>query len=183
MGKFDETIAKLKEESSSTAFSKKTQDEVSRALINDPDYERREYRRKGSDFEVVKSYPVKDFRNGLKDLVKSEFGVDATEADKLDNIDLSKKISNPIGEMSGVIVKGVMKTGKTFRFSPENDKETVMNIALHDMPEKDVETRKPEKQADGKVIQVPTGDKVHYTKRTEIAASNKHLPTTRYKLK
>lgn len=182
MSKYEEKIAKLKEESSSTAFSKKTQDEVASALINDPDYERREYRRKGTDFEVVKSYPVKDFRNGLKDLVKS-FGVDATEADKIDTIDLSKKISNPVGEMSGVIVKGVMQTGKAFRFSPENDNETVMNIALHEMPEKDVETRKPEKQADGRVIQVPTGDKVHYTKRTEIAASNKHLPTTRYKLK
>lgn len=183
MGKFNEKIEKLKGESSSTAYSKKTQDEVAHALINDPDYEKHDYRRKGDGFEDNVTYPVREFRNGLKEMVKSEFGVDAAEADKLDSIDLSKKVSTPVGEMAGVIVKGVMKTGKTFRFSPENDKETVMNIALHDMPEKDVETRKPEKQADGKVIQVPTGDKVHYTARTEIAASNKHLPTTRYKLK
>ena len=183
MSKFDEKIGELKKESSSTAFSKKTQDDVAYALINDPDYERREYRRKGDEFEVVKSYPVKDFRNGLKDLVKSEFGVDTAEADKLDTMDLSKKVASPVGDMAGIIVKGVMKTGKTFRFSPESDSETVMGISLHEMPEKDIETRKPEKQADGRVIQVPTGDKVHYTKRTEITASNKHLPTTKYKLK
>lgn len=182
MSKFHDEIAKLKEESSSTAFSKTTLDKLSNALINDVDYVQKSYQRKGDSFEVKESYPVKDFRNGLKAFVTKELGVDEAEAAKLDTCHFNDKVSTPIGEMAAPLVKGVMKTGKSFKFAPETESETVMQISLREMPAKDVETKKPEKQADGSVIQVPTGDKVHYTERTEIVGSNKHLPTTRYKL-
>ena len=75
-----------------------------------------------------------------------------------------------------------MKTGKSFVFNPESETETKMVIGLREMPEKVVETTKLEKQGD-KFVTVPTGDKVKYTKRTEITATNKHLSTTKFKLR
>ena len=183
MANFEKTINDIKENSGSSAFSRAAEEQISNALINDVDYCQKQFVKKGDSFEVKENYPVREFRDGLKKLVKTEFGVDTTEAEKLTNCNIGKDVSTPVADLGAAVIKGVMKTGKSFVFNPENDHETKMVISMREMPEKVVETTKLEKQADGSFVTVPTGDKVKYTARTEIAATNKHLSTTKFKLK
>ena len=182
MAKYEETIKKIKESSGSSAFSRAAEEQLANALLNDVDYCQKQYVKKGDSFEVKESYPVKEFRDGLKQRVKSEFGVDAAEAEKLTNCNIGKAVSTPVADLGATVIKGVMKTGKSFVFNPESETETKMVIGLREMPEKVIETTKLEKQGD-KFVTVPTGDKVKYTKRTEITATNKHLSTTKFKLR
>ena len=96
MAKYEDMIKKIKESSGSSAFSRAAEEQLANALLNDIEYCQKQYVKKGDSFEVKESYPVKEFRDGLKQLVKSEFGVDAAEAEKLTNCNIGKAVSKEL---------------------------------------------------------------------------------------
>ena len=183
MSKYNETIETIKKESSSTGYSRPVEEKLASALLNDTEYCKKQYVKKGDSFAVKESYPVKEFRDGLKQTLVKEFGIDPAEANKLDKVDFNKGVTTPFADLANTHVMGCMKTGKSYVFNPEDERSTKMQISLREMPAKIIETTKLVQDETGKYNTVPTGDKIQYTDRTEIVAANKHLSTTKYKLK
>lgn len=178
--KFDfvvEEISKLNRDDTgavkSTAFSAQNLSKLGDALVNDPDYQVENVSLKDGKPTVTISEPVKDFRNGLKKLVKDEFGIDAAEADKLDNCTMPKTVGSAVAEMSGVLVSEYMKTGKSFRLPMTSEDEARMQISLREVAEKVEATKKPVEVAPGRFEMQPTGKTIKTKKHMELKVSNK----------
>lgn len=183
MSKYNDKIKEIKEASGSTGYSRPVEEKLAQTLLNDVDFCKKKYVKKGDGFDVKESYPVKEFRAGLKKTMKKQFDMDDAELKKIDDCEFNKETANAFADLANTHVLGCMRTGKAYVFDPDDDKTAKMQISLREMPAKVVEPTKPVKTDDGKYNIVPTGDKYQYTERTEITSTNKQLSTTKYKLK
>ena len=171
--KFELRIEEISKLNKSSAFSTTTLYDLSGALLNDPDYTAVTVVSKDGKPETESSQPVAEFRNGLKKLVKDEFGIDSAEAAKLDTAAMNKTITKSVADMSGLLIRGYLDTGKAYKFPMMGTDEARMQIAVREVDETTEATNKIEKQADGTYASVPTGKTVKTKKHTELKASNK----------
>ena len=171
--KFELKVEEISKLNKSSAYSATTLYDLSNSLLNDPDYHPTTIVSKDGTPETETSQPVADFRNGLKKLVKDEFGIDSAEAAKLDTVQMNKAISKSIADMSGYLIRGYLDTGKSYKFPIMGKDEARMQIAIREVEETTEATKKIEKQADGSYASVPTGKTVKTKKHLEIKASNK----------
>lgn len=157
----------------SSAFSASTLNDLSAALLNDPEYTATTVVSKDDKPEKATEQPVAEFRNGLKKLVKDEFGIDNAEAAKLDTAPMPKAVSKSVADMAGYLVRGYLDTGKAYKLPMMGKDEARMQIALKEVDETVEATKKIEKQADGTFKPVPTGKTIKTHKHTELRAINK----------
>ena len=182
MSKYQDTIKEVKETSQSTGYSKPVDVKLAKALLEDRDFEKRRYVKSGDSFEKKVSKPVDEFWSAVEKSAVKNLGVDAADAANISR-NVSKDMAAAFSDLANSHVMGYLATGKNYVFDPVDDKSTKAVLSLREMPEKTVETVKNEKQEDGSYKRVPTGNTVKYTKRTEMVCSNKHLPTTKFKIK
>lgn len=172
-----EEISKLnrteKGEVKSSAYSGTILTRLGDALVNSPDFKGTNIVKKGDEKVTTEVTPVADFRNGLKKLVKDEFGIDATEAEKLDTCTMPKSIGKAVGDMTGYLIRGYMETGKAYRFPMTSETEARMQIKLREIPEEIKETRKTTEVSPGVYKSVPTGKTIKTKKHTELCAQRK----------
>lgn len=171
--KFELKVEEISKLNKSSAFSASTLYDLSSTLINDPDYHPTTIISKDGAPETETSQPVADFRNGLKKLVKDEFGIDSAEAAKLDTCNINKQVSKSIADMSGLLIRGYLDTGKSYKFPIMDKDEARMQIAIKEVDEVTEATKKIEKQPDGTYASVPTGKTVKTKKHKELKTTNK----------
>lgn len=85
MSKFADTKKRIIEEggSSKKTFNENYFNELSTALLNDPDYEKTEMVTKKGELTPISSKPIADLRKGIIGGVAKAAGADQAEADKL----------------------------------------------------------------------------------------------------
>ena len=171
--KFELKIEEISKLNKSSAFSATTLYDLSSALVNDPDYHPTTIISKEGVPETETSQPVSDLRNGLKKLVKDEFGIDSAEAAKLDTCPINKQVSKAVADLSGLLIRGYLDTGKSYKFPMMGKDEARMQVAIREVEETTEATKKIEKQADGSYASVPTGKTVKTKKHLELKSANK----------
>ena len=172
--KFELKVQEISKLNNSSAFSATTLYELSDALVNDPDYSPTTVVSKDGKPETETSQPVADFRNGLKKLVKDEFGIDSAEAAKLDTAQMPKAVSKSIADMTGLLIRGYLDTGKSYKLPMMSKEESRMQISLKDVDETVEATKKIQKREDGSGWDlVPTGKTVKTKKHKALVSTNK----------
>lgn len=120
----DETVKRKAEKNVKTAFpfSKAKFAEVTKAMLNDPDYEAEIMRFKDNEAIVEKSQPVKEFRKQMLERVLIENGIDkqaaATAASKYE---YSTKQAESIYPLIAEDIEKYMRLGYTFKFGDKED--------------------------------------------------------------
>jgi hypothetical protein len=171
MSEFDELKKKISESGSST-YSRKANIELTQAMLNSPDFKRKVFSKKGDTFESEEITPVKDFRDNLKDVVRTSYGINGPELSKLDTVKFNKKLAANVVSLGECVIKNTLETGKTYNLPVFSKDEACMKLQYDEVPEKKAATMKIEQQKDGTWKQVPTGKKVKTKKHTKLTVKN-----------
>ncbi len=172
--RYEKLCKELKENTKATAYSKGALQSMANTYMNDLEHTSKTYKAADDDkFEVIERTPAKDFREGMKTVVKKTFGVDSAELGKLDEAELPKALTNAMIDCIQDVEVDYMRTGKKLKYPITSDKDTAMSISLRDVEEKTVATKKNVQKEDGTWEQVPTGDTYKYEAHTELKSSNK----------
>lgn len=174
MADFKKYVDEVKASTKSTVYSKSTLQGMVNTLANDPEYVSKRVVPDGENgFSIAETKPGKDFQTGLKKFVSKTYGIDASEADKLDNVVIPKSVTDPMLEVVMDAEVEYLGTGKSLKFPMKSEKQTSMQVSVSKVPEKTVSTKKIVEVAPGKYESVPTGNDVTYKERDAMTVSNK----------
>ena len=174
MADFKKFTEEVKASSKSSVYSKSTLQGMVNTLANDPDYVSKRIVPDGENgFSVAESKPGKEFQTGLKKFVSKTYGIDASEADKLDGVTIPKSVTDPMLDVVMDAEVEYLRTGKSLKFPMKSEKQTSMQISIDTVPEKTTATKKIVETAPGKYESVPTGLDVTYKEREAMSVSNK----------
>lgn len=144
-------------------FSKSAFDDISKALMNDTDYETTVYKTKAKEVVKEKVNPAAIFRNGMLKRILLDAGVDKHEAEEISS---KMKISNVDGfyELVSESVDAYLDTGKKFTFMPKED--FTGSLVKKDVAKTTKEHRIPSSDT-GETVKIQTG--AHKTLRVKNA--------------
>ena len=164
------SIREKLEAAGGTRYSQSDLTAMTHTLINTPEHEVKVLMKDGEDPVVTK--PVERYRESLKPVLK-EFGVDAAELDRIQQVQFGKEHANAINEIATTIVKDYTGTGRKLILPITSEDESQMAIYQTTREEKKEETKKPVQQPDGKYVQIPTGKEKTTKQHKEIRVENK----------
>lgn len=157
MSNFNETKKKLLEEcgSSKKNHNETLFNELATALLNDPDYEKKEIvTKQGEQVEVV-STPIKDLRKSIIGSVARAAGADSAEQEKIVAEHQFPKL--PMYDFVDSALKEYMAAGKKFQFSREENFQGSIEYAEQKACIKDVKrpgSTESKKQRQGDYIKL-----------------------------
>jgi len=164
-----EEIRRKVNEAGGTRYSQSDLRDLTHTLINTPEHTVKTYIKDG---EPVETQPVKHYRESLKPVLK-QFGVDAAEMGKIQEVEFTKDHAAAINELATTIVKDYTGVGRKLILPVTDENESQMEIFQVKRAEKVEETKKPQKNEDGTYTQVPTGKEKTTKEHAEMRVSNK----------
>jgi NACalpha-BTF3-like transcription factor len=151
-------------------YSKGDEIALTHALLNTPDHEVDVYVKDCPDPVVTK--PVEHYRDSLKPVLK-QFGVDAAELDKIQEVEFSKDHAEAFNELAAVAMKDYIGTGRKKILPVTSKTESQMEISQVEKAEKVEDTCKLVETSPGKYDRVPTGERKTTHAHSEMKVSNK----------
>ncbi len=143
----------------SSAVSRSDLEAMATTLLNTPDHEVTMYSYSAKDTSgtgepvgVIKK-PSKRYRDSLKPMLRS-LGLDKHDADKVDEIPISKEQASALMEVSTTVIHDYMRTGRKFSFPITEPDETRMEINCVMAPERTSVGNRFKKDADDDTITV-----------------------------
>lgn len=176
MTKYEELVSKIEEgvkKSGGKRYSKSDYEDMALAILNSPTYEETIII-KGEDGkpQEIKNPISAKYRESLKGVL-SQFGIDKSEMEKLNEIEFDKKHAAALAEVSTTLVKDYIGTGRKLILPMRSTEETQMEIYQDEVDEVIREDRKPVKNDDGTYANVLTGKKTKTKKHKAVKVSNK----------
>ena len=139
MAKFAETKKRIQEESGSKkTFNESYFNELSTALLNDPDYEKVEMVTKKGELVEEKSTPIKDLRKALIGSVAKAAGADQAEQEKLINEHQFSKL--PMYDYVDSALHEYLSLGKKVVMSRKENFQGAIEFSVQKATIKDVKT-------------------------------------------
>lgn len=163
-------IAKKVKAAGGTRHSKSDLTAMTQSLLNSPEQEVKTYI-KDPDHPVT-SKPVERYRESLKPVLK-QFGVDAAELNKVQDVKFSKEHAEALNEVATTVIKDYTGVGRKLVLPITDPAESQMEIQQVEKPYKEEDTKKLEQQPDGSYKQVPTGKRKKTKAHKELKSSNK----------
>lgn len=160
-------------ENGSKRYSREDHIALMQGALNEPDMEVTIYSNpSGKTPDQVTRQPMKDYRTALKGVAK-QLGIDKAEADKIDDLELTKQHAAAIIEVSEFVGNELLDTGKKYRLPLYNTSDTVVTLSKGRVGEEVKETKKIVETEPGKYEQVPTGKTVKTAPHSVTKVSNK----------
>lgn len=168
---------------SSRAASKKVDIDLAHQELNDVDYEYTEFKIKNSELVEEKSTPIKDFRQGMANSLKSAGIIDGADVEKVVNdAEFNKATAEAFATAAKMHVRNNLETGRFYQIDPGDKKSSKTVLYSKKVEKKDVATSKIVKKADGTYSTELTGDTVRTDAHNEVGVKNKVGPHIKYKL-
>lgn len=167
--KYTDILSELEKGSeTSRRFSRGDYVDLTQGLLNSPETEITHYSNPSQEkpTAVVKK-PAQAYRDSLKEVL-GQFGVDKAEAEKINDVEFSKKHAEALIDVAQTVQHDYIASGKKLRLPQLSEKETVVTLESAVLPEKTEATKKiVDKQS------VPTGRTVKTAERTIVKSRNK----------
>lgn len=151
--------------------SKSDLTDMTYTLLNTPDHEVKTYI-KGDVASPVSSKPVERYRDSLKPVLK-QFGVDAAEMDKIQDVKFSKEHAEALNDVAQTVIKDYTGVGRKLILPINDTDESQMEIYQDTRKESVIDTTKIVKNDDGSYSTVPTGKRKTTKEHKEMKVSNK----------
>jgi hypothetical protein len=121
----------------------------------------------------------------MKPVVKSAFNIDDSELNKLDTVQFPTEMTDAMGELAGVMIKGYAETtGRRYTFPRNNKDESKMSLQIVDVEKKAMPERKIEHdEKTGVYKSNPTGQIVITKAHKSLKATNKLMSYLKEKSK
>ena len=173
MTDYKKTLEEFEDGSNTKTYSRSGILKLNNAYFNDPEYKSHRVVPDGDGgFTEEEVSPAAEFRSGLKDLVKRTYGIDTGEIGKLDNVDLPRKVTDPMLDGVTFVQKDYLSSGRALKLPMTSTTETSMSVYVKKAPEVSFDTKRIEKDGDA-WVSVPTGETVTHKERDVISVSNK----------
>lgn len=169
-GKSYQDVLKDLEKGSKTSrrYSKGDYVELTQSLLNTPETEVTHYTNPSAEKPTtLTKKPAQAYRESLKDVL-NQFGVDKAEAEKINDIEFSKKHAEAMVDVVQTVQHDYIASGKKLRLPQMRANETVVTLEQATLPEKIEATKKI---VDGQ--SVPTGKTVKTEEREVMKSKNK----------
>ena len=164
MGKFNELWDMLHAENieatktkkhHNVPYSKKKEDTLTQALLNDPDYEVEIIKSKGGEFQKETIKPVSEFRRLFIGKVLSDSGIDKQQAaDQAAKYEFNGAQAHALNEIAKEGVEQFMRAGFTYKFHDKEDFSASIKM-------RDIEDRVTTGRVPGTDRKTTTREKAH----------------------
>lgn len=161
-----------------TAHSYSDRRDITKALLNCPEYEGKNYRADENNNPVADiTYPVKEFRSVLAKEVGRAAGLDKEDAENLaNNIEFSGNFAKAFNDVSDYAASESLSTGRALKYPKTNPKCGDFKILMYEVPEKTEDTMKIVADENGGHKQVPTGNTVTTEAHFVLKSKNRPAP-------
>lgn len=125
----------------SSAVSRSDLESLATTLLNTPDHTVTSYSFAAKDVSGtgepigIEKKPVRRYRDSMKPMLRS-LGLDKTDADKIDEIPLSKEHAAAMMDVATTVIHDYMRAGRKFSFPITEPDETRMEISCVRAPER-----------------------------------------------
>lgn len=173
MSDYKKTLEDFEATSNTKTFSSSGLKKLNNAFFNDTEYKAHRVIPNGDGgFSEEESCPAADFRAGIKSVVKKTYGIDSSEIDRLDTVDLPRVVTDPMLDGVMAVEKDYLNSGRALKLPMTEKDETAMSVYIKEAPEVKFDTKRIVKNGDT-WESIPTGKTVTHKKRKVISVSNK----------
>lgn len=170
----DSAVKKSKDGKIKAMYSQKAFNEVTNALVNDPNYSITTVKMKNGKYTEVVETPVREFREKLLKPLLAELKVDAQDQKSMiENYQFTKAQTEGFYGVTAAAIYEYMKMGKTYKFPSTKDFNA--SIKLREMPASKYESNRVDAKTGKKVaVKVKRDAYTGLVKKSSCPAWKKH---------